>query len=679
MGPLGALAAQAAQLQSQIAAIDLGIQIEILQQQLSVGDLLEATVLPPQGGSDRLALLGLTVPAQLPPGIDPGESLLLQITGFANNQILVANLGTIDPNNPPQTATLQLPAPAGPVQQAILTAAVPVEPPPASPAAAAAAPPAAPASNAAPPSAAPVQAAPVPAAPSLAATAAPAVAQSTPPPVAPSRAVFVAASVQRAAFAPPGEQLARPASPSPPQAPLFRPAPAAAAATEESGDVEQLGLEARIAATRAASLDIAGLVTRQAGSPQGGQPARATVPPPVLPPRFQPASRPPDIAERPVPEAPVSPSRAQAGVAPSQEAELLERLGVPPAPASLAAARLVKNAATLLPRVLARLDAALAKVAPQDARAATLRTILSFAARLDPGNARALPEQIAAFVGNFVGGAESKLAALLRAVMTGGGEEPGAETAQPAPSADTPAAPGGAAAQPLPSAPAAPTAQGVPQAPAAPPAPSAPAAALAELSPALAARAAERSIALQYDAKATIASLIEAPPRGAPPELAPALAEAFATVTGMQLNVLNAQVLDPQTIAIPLPVFYHPNGAPVQLRVSRDAPGGGKLDGDNFSIAFVLDTKTLGTVAIDVQTVGRAVTLNVKTEYATAASRFRSTLGDLRGRLEELRYRVASATAGVAAHRPGAREEAPPSSEPLTDPAKSPPALDMQA
>ena len=67
LDPLSALAADAALTQSQVQAIDLGVQIEILQQQLTVGDLLAATILPAQDGTDRLSLLGVTVPASLPP------------------------------------------------------------------------------------------------------------------------------------------------------------------------------------------------------------------------------------------------------------------------------------------------------------------------------------------------------------------------------------------------------------------------------------------------------------------------------------------------------------------------------------------------------------------------------------------------------------------------------------
>ena len=73
LDPLAALAAETALTQAQVQAIDLGVAVEILQQQLSVGDLLTATVLPSQGGIDLLSIFGTTVAAQLPTGVNPGQ------------------------------------------------------------------------------------------------------------------------------------------------------------------------------------------------------------------------------------------------------------------------------------------------------------------------------------------------------------------------------------------------------------------------------------------------------------------------------------------------------------------------------------------------------------------------------------------------------------------------------
>ncbi len=61
----------------------------------------------------------------------------------------------------------------------------------------------------------------------------------------------------------------------------------------------------------------------------------------------------------------------------------------------------------------------------------------------------------------------------------------------------------------------------------------------------------------------------------------------------------------------------------------------------------MLDTAHYGTVAIDLVTVGREVTVEVRTESAPALRSFRDALSTLTTRLEALRYRVASAGASI--------------------------------
>jgi hypothetical protein len=651
--PLAALAADAGSLtQSTLQALDLGVQIELLQQQLSVGDLISATILPPDAGVDRIQIFGQTVAASLPPGIDPGETLLLQVTGFSGNQILVRNLGTIDPSNPPALTNVELPPsdPEAP-QQAILRTIPPDTAAPAPSTAPSAAPQAAstqpqPQPNLpapAPSSGASAQTAAVSNAgaaagrvPAPAAAAPQSPVQAAPPAtVAPPREVFVAASV-------------RPATPAPAGAPAVEtPAAGRAAFSTVAAASESLDLEARIAASRTSDAAQQTVLPLRPGSAA----------PVSIAPRA--ASAPPPIRVAALPTTPRTPE--------TEEGALLERARVPATPLALAAARVAGSAAASLPRVVARLDALLARVASSDPRAASLRNALSFATRLDPANARALPEQLASFVNGFIGGAESKFAALVR-VLTNLGADPGAP--------ELPEAPASASTQnqaPLPDAPAPATPS--PQTPAtfaqanaqpgAAPVPQAPPAAqtssdpIAQLPPSAAAAAVERLAALQGDVKTAIAALVDNPPAGAPPELASALTETLSTITGLQLNALAAQNAAPQSISIALPVFYRDGGSPVQLRIDRDAPGGGALDPDNFHIAFVLDTASLGTVAIDLQTVGRTVSINVKTEGAPATDRFRSTLDDLRGRLTSLRYTVASIAADVAAHRRYAPAPAP--------------------
>src|SRR5271156_3035192 len=114
LDPLAALAAQAvanAQAAMDQAILSLGADVTALQAQVNVGEVIAATVLPPQGGTDLLSFLGQTVAAQIPPGIHPGETLLLQVTGFTNSTVTVRNLGTVDPQNPIPTVNPELAPP----------------------------------------------------------------------------------------------------------------------------------------------------------------------------------------------------------------------------------------------------------------------------------------------------------------------------------------------------------------------------------------------------------------------------------------------------------------------------------------------------------------------------------------------------------------------------------------
>src|SRR6185503_133716 len=115
------------------ATLNLGASGAEIAAQLQVGDLFPAIVLAPQGGTDLLQIFGQTVAAQLPPGIHPGETIVLQVNGFDGNRILVSNLGVADPNNPPDLAQVvvpQQPSPAEPRQVATLTTLPPAQAPP---------------------------------------------------------------------------------------------------------------------------------------------------------------------------------------------------------------------------------------------------------------------------------------------------------------------------------------------------------------------------------------------------------------------------------------------------------------------------------------------------------------------------------------------------------------------
>ncbi|MGB8795967.1 MAG: flagellar hook-length control protein FliK [Candidatus Aquilonibacter sp.] len=594
LDPLAALAAQAvanAQAAIDAATLSLGADVATLQAQVNVGDVIAATVLPPQAGTDLLSFLGQTVAAQIPPGIDPGETLLLQVTGFTNSTVTVRNLGTIDPENPIPTVNPDLTPPVtdGP-QAAVLSTQVAPAP-----------------STPEPSSAVPVQNAAVPSASVPTANVPTALPPVVPPApnVAPPREVFVAASVRSN---------------------LAANARTLAAQIEEA--ITSNDVEARLAANRASAPPPP--TGPSAQSPSGAQrgvplpPAASNAAPPsaaspssrfpVAPPIVQPASNLPVSQQTPAPAQGPAPAPAPVLATPlprqsvpaTPEGELLARLGVPITPATLAAARSVNTATQSVTAAYERLEGLLARIAPESAGA--LRSMLAFVARFDLRNSRALPEQIATFVSDVLDGAESKIVQSV-AAWTALETEPSANTPAQAPSTQ----------------PATPVAVNA------------------------AAQAAERAAAMEYDVKSAILAMIASSSRDGSPQIAGALRDALTATTALQLNVLSSQSSDPRTIAIPLPAYFYEGGEPVQMRISRDAPNGkNAMDADNFHIAFILDTKSLGTVAIDLQTVGRAVSVEVKTQATPAADRFRSTLNDLRSRLEGLRYRISSIGAGVA-------------------------------
>jgi hypothetical protein len=275
--------------------------------------------------------------------------------------------------------------------------------------------------------------------------------------------------------------------------------------------------------------------------------------------------------------------------------DLLKGVRVPDTPFTRTAAAIAPQAPSRISSVLQRLDAALPKESP-DPRIATLRTLIAFTSRIDVANEETLPAQISSYVSNVVEGAEPKLQQMLSAL------------------AKTPAHLGQ---------------HGVVVA---------------------RAHAAERAAAIDHDLKSVVLSLLRDPGTARTPALTQALNETLLTLTGTQFNALSNQAQSPGTLSLSLPVFYRDGGKPAQIRISRDGQSRSeKMDADNFHVAFVLDTANLGTVAIDLQTVGRAVKVEVKTEGRGAASRFSETLGSLRVRLESLRYRVTSAKAAAVA------------------------------
>lgn len=560
------------------ATLNLGASGAEIAAQLQVGDLFPAIVLAPQGGTDLLQIFGQTVAAQLPPGIHPGETIVLQVNGFDGNRILVSNLGVADPNNPPNLAQVVVPQPASAEPRMVAT--LTTIPQPADPPNAATAP-------TQPPQSQPAQ------------------------PTAPPREVFVAASVRQA--------QPSPANGAPVLDVVVEPA-------QRGTDIE-----ARMAAIR----------TAPAGPPQSTIPGRA-VPPAAAPATFAPVVRTQPsvplaalltpqvkLAQAARPAAPETAARAAIADAATK---LLARIRIPSTPFTLAAARVANDAVASIPRAFARLEAALPRELP--VAALPLRGLLTFVSKFDLTSTRALPEQIAAFVSHVVDGPEPKLAQALAAFRTADAPLVQKTSADP-----PPAAAGDAGA-----------------------------------------RAVERAAAVDFELKSAVAALAQSLSSDASPQLSRALTDVLTVTTGVQFSALSNAATDPNAISIPLPAFFHEGGRPAQMRIDRDAPGGRqRLDADNFRIGFVLDTATLGTLAINVETVGRTVRVDVRTERATATDRITGTLSDLRSRFEQLRYRVAAMTAGMVAPRPIPVFE-PPSAEPdPMDEAPSAASVDLQA
>ena len=620
------------------ATLDLGAIAQSIVAQLKTGDLLSALVLPPSGGVDHISLFGQSLPAQLPPGLAPGDTLVLQVTGFSPTQIFVRNLGTVDPQNPPAIMQVEIPSESAPAQATLIAGS-------------------------------PVAHAPVPSQQSGNAAAS---SQTASPrsSIAPPVEVFVAASVQPsrrditaassqeaeigdnasagnapaangpaatapAATAPAGNAPAgnAPAANAPAANASAANAPAATASTLQRSNANQVfasELEARLATARGARIlppPPQAPASAESQAPAIAQSAARAAPLDALPPQI--AMRAPIPAtEVNVANAPLQPS--------SEEELLLARLNLPATPALLAAARIAQNAPAQLATAFARAESVLGRFASQ-AAAGSVRSAMAFVSTIDPSNALALPQQLAAYIRTILGSTEGALATLAEKLVAFEPSPPtSAQFSEPAHIA---------VAAPI-------------ERPAQSVAPSVPTIA----SPAHEAAVITAESALGQDIKSALITLARDPQSAAIPGAAAALNDAATVISAAQVHFLAANAADPRTLVVPLPIFFREGGAPTQLRVGRDAPGSKKtMDADNFTLGFLLDTKSMGTVAIEIETSGRAVSVKVKTERDGAANRFRQGFGALRDRFEALRYRVATMQAAVAARSmpPGAGSKRP--------------------
>jgi hypothetical protein len=356
-------------------------------------------------------------------------------------------------------------------------------------------------------------------------------------------------------------------------------------------------IEARLAAGRAAARTVSIDPEAEAAPPSTEAPAAAARSRFVAPPRIEPKAG----------TTPPAAARGSRLAAFAEPIALLRALRLPVTPSNVASARLALESPQRLPETLAALERALPQ-ANGDPNVATLRTLLAFVGRIDP-RSPALAAQIAAYVDHVVDGAEPKIATLLAASR--------AAAPDPDPSAGV---------KPLP-----------------------------------AAVAAERGAALNGDLKQTLMALAADP--ATPASVAPSLAGALTALTAVQVTAAQTLAANPNGLAFTIPLTTPYGTSNAHISVKRDAPdarGGARLDAENFRIAFVLETAHYGTVAIDLVTIGREVTVDVRTEAATAMRAFRDALGSLTARLESMRYRVAAAGASVGTTSTVA-VEAPPS------------------
>jgi hypothetical protein len=191
-------------------------------------------------------------------------------------------------------------------------------------------------------------------------------------------------------------------------------------------------------------------------------------------------------------------------------------------------------------------------------------------------------------------------------------------------------------------------------------------AAVAGDEPVAQARVAARVDALQTDLQTLLLATVSEPAANGAvrdPSLVTAATNALVALGGLQVGAAALLAANPDGIAFTLPLTLPDGPVTARLRIDRDAPEGhaGPCDGENFHVAFILDTRRLGSVAIDVLTVGRAVTLTVNTEGERARRAFAAALPALEKRLETLRYRVAKTETRIA-----------PRAAPVTTPAPAP-------
>jgi hypothetical protein len=650
---------------------------EALRLLLASGDIVAAKVLPFNGLTDLIAILGKRVAASLPPTVRPGDTLVLEVAGFEGDRIIVRNLGvevnaqqrgggqqsnagtasaedlnfeTFTPGPLTEDALAQLAA------DLEATAPRPQAPAPAQTAAAQTSDAA---SNAPAPQTSetePRSEQPQPGRQTQPQTSGPGTMRAGYPRVTiavPPRAIETEGSIEArliAARTPakppptrsaPGAQVGRFAPPAPPSTGPAPRAPANAAPQAPRAPANAAPQAPRASANAAPQALRAPLPPAPAAMPR--TPAWIETPRPAVSADLPAEAGTASAAPRAAPQAAASAQNAQGAPANAprtvqtyqEPVILLRSLHLPVTPTNVAAAKLALETPQRLPVALAALERSL-PLGNADPRVNSMRTIAAFVTNLDPRSEN-FAAQLSAYISHVVEGPEPKLAQLLQAFARASQEAP-EEGAAP---------PGAATRAPVPAQP-----QDGPQN-ATQTATQPDVASVARTDPVAAARIAERSAAIDADLKTQLQSFIAQPPPNTSPAAMGTAQAALAALTAAQISNVAGQQ-DPRAVTISIPLPFMGNGDPARIKISREKPQNKeRLDADNFHIAFVLDTKNVGTVAIDLQTVGRAVDLAVKSETPRYAAAFKTMLEQLGGRLEHLHYNVVSLASDVVS-RPGA-------------------------
>jgi hypothetical protein len=627
------------------AAIALELQAlaadaQALRALLMTGDIVQATVQPFNGLTDTVEILGLKVAAALPPDVVPGDTLTVAVGGFNGDQVLVQVLSRTPASQDPASAEGTTSAAAAGVTTSegdsleLTRTPIPIvvaEPPERLP------PPLATASSE-PPRAIVVTASESSAPPAMPAP--PARPLQTDAPIRPENLDVEArvALARTAGFRALRSPNASPASVTPavpraatPSSPLAR--ADAPPQTEIRQPPLQQGTPPRLQAqSMPPRLQVQTATTAARAQPESATPQTenpiASPPPPIQITPRAPGAKPPPA---PLPGAPTQmrvarmvPPSPRAVVAPAaaellQDAPaLLRALRIPVTPTTLTFAKLVTTQPEQVATALRALETSLPDTA--DPRIGSLRALAAFVGALDP-QSPTFTTQVVSYIAHVVEGPEQKLVPLVLPQAAPAAPQPPQE---PAP---TPAQ----ASLPAPHA-------AVPPAP-----PEDPSVSAAHL--------AERTAAADADLKTQLIGVLASPQaETALGEAGVAVARnALTALVATQLNALAAQQAQPGTWSFTVPIAIEQQLYPAKIEISRDKEGERKeISNDDFHIVFILDTKRLGTVAVDVHAVRRAVSVSVRTERTTAAATFKAALKNLGVRLEQMRYNVKSLEAAAA-------------------------------